>query len=87
VTFRGAKIKEGGVNCAVVIVPRHVIVDQVGADRMISTIQNRVFRNIAVVLMAEDPQGTPIYYGRADAVRFLESVDVGQIPWVEYTTR
>jgi hypothetical protein len=87
VTFRGAKIKERGVTCAVVIVPLHVILDQVGADRMITRIQSRIFHDIAVVLMAEDPQGTPIYYGRSDVVRFLESVDVDQIPWIEYTTR
>jgi hypothetical protein len=70
-----------------VIVPRHVILDQAGADRMITRIQSRVFHNIAVVLMAEDPQGTPIYYGRSDVVRFLESLDVGRITWVDYTTK
>jgi hypothetical protein len=37
------------------MVPRHVVLDQAGADRMITTVQNRVFHSIAVVLMAEDP--------------------------------
>jgi hypothetical protein len=44
------KDKGTGLTCAVAMVPRHVVLDQAGADRMITTVQNRVFHSIAVVL-------------------------------------
>jgi hypothetical protein len=83
VTFRGARIKARGVNCAVVIVPCSVVTDEIEADRTITAFQDQVHQG-AVVLMAQDFQGTPAFYGRADIVRFLERIDVSEIPWVEY---
>jgi hypothetical protein len=85
-TFRGARIKQRGVNGTVVIVPGAVITDENEADRMITAFQNQVF-NGAVVLMAEDSQGTPTFYGRADVVRFLERTGVSKILWTEYESR
>jgi hypothetical protein len=81
--FRGARIKQRGVNCAVVIVPGAVITDEIEADRMITAFQNQICKG-SVVLMARDFQGTPAFYGRAEIVRFLERIDVSKIPWVEY---
>jgi hypothetical protein len=83
VTFRGARIKERGINCAVVIVPGAVITDEIEADRMITAFQNQVHEG-AVVLMAQDFQGTPAFYGRAEIVRFLERTGVSKIQWTEY---
>jgi hypothetical protein len=83
VTFRGARIKARGVNCAVVIVPCAVITNEIEADRVITAFQNQVHQG-AVVLMAQDFQGTPAFYGRADIVRFLESTGVSKISWTEY---
>jgi hypothetical protein len=51
--------------CAIVIVPCAVITDEFEADRMITACQNQVHQG-AVVLMAEDSQGSPVFYGRAD---------------------
>jgi hypothetical protein len=82
-TVRGARIKERGVNCAVVIVPGAVITDEVEADRIITAFQNQVHQG-AVVLMAQDFQGSPTFYGRAEIVRFLERTDVTKIRWIEY---
>jgi hypothetical protein len=53
------------------------------ADRIITAFQNQVCEG-AVVLMAQDFQGTPAFYGRADIVRFLERTDVSKIRWTEY---
>lgn len=70
-------------NCAVLIVQNAVITDEVEADRMITAFQNQVYRG-PVVLMAQDVQGTPAFYGRAEIVRFLERTDVSKLPWIEY---
>jgi hypothetical protein len=83
VTLRGARIKGRGLNCAIVIVPGAVIRDEIEADRMITAFQNQVHQG-AVVLMAQDFQGTPAFYGRADIVRFLERTGVSKIRWIEY---
>lgn len=63
--------------------PGTVITDEVEADRMITAFQNQVHEG-AVVLMAQDFQGTPAFYGRADIVRFLERTGVSNIQWIEY---
>lgn len=70
--------------CRVAIVQRDAVADRVEADRLITALQNQVFRTTAVVLMAQDPQFGPVYYGRADLVRFLETIDVTKISWAEY---
>jgi hypothetical protein len=85
VKFQGAKIRGRGVTFGIAIVQLNVITNGAEADRMIDDFRNRAFSGIPVVLMALDPQGTPTYYGRADLVRFLLKVDVGSIPWMEYT--
>jgi hypothetical protein len=64
-------------------VPSAVIADEIEADRMITAFQNQVCQG-AVVLMAQDFQGTPTFYGRADIVRFLERTVVSNIRWTEY---
>jgi hypothetical protein len=69
-----------------VIVTRAALTDNIEADRLITALQNEVFHTPAVVLMAQDSQLGPVYYGRADLVRFLETLDVSQIRWAEYTT-
>jgi hypothetical protein len=83
VTFRGARIKARGVNCAVVIVPCSVVTDEIEADRTITAFQDQVHQG-AVVLMAQDFQGTPAFYGRAEMVRFLERTGVSKVQWTEY---
>ena len=82
--FQGAVIREQGVTFAVVIVKKHVIDSSAEAGRAIAAFQP-VFPGLPVVLMAQDYQGTPTYYGRQDIARFLASVPLEAIPWKEYT--
>lgn len=83
-TFQGAVIREQGVTFAVVIVKKHVIDSSAEATRTTGAFQP-VFPGLPVVLMAQDYQGTPTYYGRQDIARFLASVPLEAIPWKEYT--
>jgi hypothetical protein len=83
-TFQGAVIREQGITFAVVIVKKHVIDNSSEAGRAIASFQP-VFPGLPVVLMAQDYQGTPTYYGRQDIARFLASVRLSAIPWKQYT--
>jgi hypothetical protein len=84
-TFQGAVFREQGVTFAVVIVKKHVIDSgSAEAGRAIAAFQP-VFPGLPVVLMAQDYQGTPTYYGRRDIARFLAGVPLGAIPWKQYT--
>jgi hypothetical protein len=85
VTFQGAKIKGHGIPFAIAIVQLDVITNGAEADRMITAFGVQVFKTGRVVLMARDPQGSSTYYGRADVVRSLASIDVSRIAWMEYT--
>jgi len=85
VTFQGSKIKERGVTFAIVKVQEKALLDEAAPDRMITAFQEAMFGRIPVVLMAQDTQGIPTYYGRADIVRFLARANVARIPWKKYT--
>ena len=37
-----------------------------------------------IILMSQDSNGTPHYYGRKDIVAFLRTIRLDQIPWKEY---
>jgi hypothetical protein len=62
-----------------------MLFDPVQADGIISAFQRHFFHQVPVVLIAQDSEDGPIFYGRADMVRVLENVDVDQIPWVNFT--
>lgn len=82
--FEGAVIEEQGQTFAVVVVKRHIIENRTAAgDTAIAF--TRYFPGIPVVLMAQNAQGTPSYYGRRDIVDFLSSIPMSTIPWSEYT--
>ena len=82
--FEGAVIKEQGVTFAVVIVKRHVIQNKTEADQTIVGFQP-VFPGLPIVLMAQDHQGVPTYYGRSDLSNFLAHVSLEAIPWKRYS--
>lgn len=83
--FQGAVIQEQGVTFAIVIVKAHILNNHTEANRLITSFQRDVFGPIPVVLMTQDFQGTPTYYGRQDIADFLSSVPLHSIPWQEYT--
>ena len=74
IKVHGAVIIEQGVTFAIVVVKPHVT--QYTA-RAVS------FRN-EIILMSQDKDGNPRYYGRKDIVDFLKTVKVEQIPWKTY---
>lgn len=83
-TFEGAVIREQGVSFAIVIVKRMVIDSSFEANKAIQSFRP-LFPGLPIILMAQDSQGIPSYYGRRDIVRFLANVPVQAIPWKRYT--
>ncbi len=45
---------------------------------------SQFFPNMPIILMSQDSEGKPHYYGRRDIVEFLKTVRLDQIPWKEY---
>jgi hypothetical protein len=87
VTFQGARINGGRRSRELAIVKTDALSDNVKAEGLITALKNQLFGNTRVVLMTQDCEFGPVFYGRADLVRFLETLDVSQIPWAEYTVQ
>lgn len=81
--IQGAVILEQGVTFAVIAVKSSVTMY---TARMVQMRQelSYFFPNMPIILMSQDSQGTPHYYGRKDIVEFLKSIDMNQIPWKTY---
>ena len=82
--FQGAVIKEHGVTFGVLIVKQHILNDPTRRDALVLE-GSRLFGGIPTVLMAQDFNGTPTYYGRSDISKFMASVPLEAVPWKEYT--
>lgn len=82
--FQGAVINEQGVTFGVLIVKQHILNGLTRRDALVSE-GSRLFGGIPTVLMAQDFNGTPTYYGRSDISRFMVSVPLEAVPWQEYT--
>lgn len=83
-TFDGAVIREQGVTFAIAVVRHGVLANSAERDQSLSYFHS-FFGSIPVVLMEQNSQGTPTWYGRPDLTRFLQNVQVGAIPWKRYT--
>lgn len=81
--IRGSVIIEQGVTFAVVVVSPLVTNYSSRAVRVRHSLA-RFFRNMPIILMSLDKNGSPHYYGRKDIVQFLQSIRLEQIPWKEY---
>ena len=81
--FQGAVIKEQNVTFAIVIVKKSVVDSASEAKRTIAAFRP-LFPGLPVVLMAQDHQGVPTYYGREDLSRFMAGVSLDRVPWKEY---
>lgn len=84
-SFEGAFIREQGVEFGVVIVQPHVINNHIEAARLITQFSAQHFGGHPVVLMAQDFQGVPTYYGRHDIAGFMANVPLTSVPWMKYT--
>ena len=82
--FQGAVIQEQGVTFGVLIVKQHVLNDLTRRDALVSQ-ASRLFGGVPTVLMAQDFNGTPTYYGRSDISKFMASVPLKAVRWKEYT--
>jgi hypothetical protein len=84
--FDGAVVNEQGVTFGIAIVRRTVLDTALAREQAILEF-SEVFGGIPTVLMAQDGQGIPTYFGRQDIVDFLASVSIEAIPWQRYTLR
>lgn len=81
--FTGAVIKEQDVTFAIVVVKPYALNDKKFADGLIDALEPS-FGGIPVVLMVQDIQGTPTYYGRKDIAEFMAKVPLESVPWKKY---
>lgn len=79
----GAVIIEQGVTFAIVVVKQVVTQYTVRATRFRQSIAP-FFPNMPIILMSQDREGKPHYYGRKDIVDFLKTVPLDKIPWKTY---
>ncbi|MGQ3300280.1 hypothetical protein [Reyranella sp.] len=82
--FEGAVIREQGVTFAIVVVRQSVLQSTSEANRAIQSFQP-AFPGMPVVLMAQDGQGRPTYFGRRDLSQFMANVPLQAVPWKRYT--
>ena len=82
--IHGAVIIEQGVTFAIIAVKQSVTRY---TTRLVQTRQelSQFFPNMPIILMSQDRNGAPHYYGRKDIVDFLKTVRLDQIPWKVYT--
>ena len=81
--LQGAVIIEQGVTFAIVVVKQSVTNYTSRIIRMRQQLQY-FFPNMPIILMSQDNNGNPHYYGRKDIVDFLKTVRLDQIPWKTY---
>lgn len=79
----GAVIIEQGVTFALVVVKQVVTQYTVRSTQFRRAIAP-FFPNMPIVLMSQDKDGVPHYYGRKDIVDFLKTVPLDKIPWKTY---
>lgn len=84
--FTGAVIKEQDVTFAIVVVKPYALNDKKFADGLIDALEPS-FGGIPVVLMVQDIQGTPTYYGRKDIAEFMAKVPLDSVPWKKYALK
>jgi len=82
--IQGAVIKEQGVTFAIVIVKHHILNSNTKCEEAQRSFRS-LFPSMPLILMGQDSQGVPTYWGRKDIINFLVNIHISQIPWKEYT--
>lgn len=83
-TFEAALVREQGQTFAVVVVRQGIIDNTTEASRMQAAFAP-AFEFVPIILMDQNYQGTPRYYGRPDIVDFLASIDFRRLPWKKWS--
>ena len=83
ITVRGAVIIEQGVTFAIIAV-RQSVTNYTARIVQVRHELSYFFPNMPIILMSQDQNGTPHFYGRKDIVEFLKTIRLDQIPWKEY---
>ncbi len=83
---QAAAISLQGKPFAVVLVGMDLLKNQSEADMAIDRL-GPTFGQVPVVLMAQNEQGSPRYYGGQEMVELLRGVPVDEMPWKEYPVR
>ena len=81
--IQGAVIIEQGVTFAIIVV-NHTVTNYTSRAIQVRQSLAQFFPNMPIILMSQDNNGKPHYYGRKDIVKFLQSIRLDQIPWKEY---
>jgi len=80
---QAAAISLAGVRLAVVAVGQDLVGSPGEADMAIDDLRPR-FGGVPVVLMAQNDDGSPTYYGNRELVEMLSGVPLDKMPWKEY---
>ena len=83
---QAAAISLQGINFAVVVAGMDLVGNPGEADMTIDRLQP-TFGGVPVILMGQNEEGSPTYYGDHDIVRLLADVPVDKMPWKEYAVR
>ena len=83
--FDAAFIKKNGVEIGIFATTMDVVNDKMQADNLITHCEERILIGCNVVLMAQDSQGIPHYYGKQDLTRYLEATNFSKIHFRGYT--
>lgn len=78
-----AAISRQGQSFVIVLVGLSVASVPGEADLVIADLQPR-FGGVPVILMGQEDDGTPVYYGRGDLTSLLDDIPVDRLPWKEY---
>ena len=81
--IQGTVLKEKGVTFGIVVVKRHILNVPSQASDVISE-ASVLFGGIPVVLVAQESNGRPYWYGRTDIVNYMRNVPLSAIPWNWY---
>ncbi len=82
-TVQAAAIALAGTRLVVVLASMDLVRNAGEADMAIETLAPN-FGGAPVVLMAQEDDGSPRYYGEAELVRLLDGVPIERMPWKEY---
>lgn len=78
-----AAISLRGINFVVVVAPMSLVSSPGEADMAIEDLQP-YFGGVPVVLMAQNDEGLPSYYGDSQLVDMLAAIPIDKMPWQEY---